>query len=40
MCTPSASSAIDPYTMPAMISATIITKVMATTIQVRRALRS
>ena len=40
MCTPSASSAMEPYAMPAMISAIIMTKVMATTIQVRRALRS
>ena len=38
MCQPSASSAIDPVTMPPAISATIVAAVIATTIQVRRSL--
>src|ERR1043166_5869649 len=40
MCQPSASSAIEPYTMPPAISATIIVAVRPTTAHVRRSLRS
>ena len=37
MCQPSATSAIEPYQVPPMISATIMTSVSATTHRVRRA---
>lgn len=40
MCQPSASSAIDPNTLPATISPTIITSVRATTARTRRSLRA
>src|SRR5882757_4100594 len=40
MCQPSASSAIEPKSVPPAISATIMTAVSPTTAQVRRSLRS
>ncbi|WP_425415740.1 hypothetical protein [Paracoccus chinensis] len=40
MCQPSATSAIEPKMLPAVISTTIIVAVMAMTSQVRRSLRS
>ena len=40
MCQPSATSAIDPKTVPAVISITIIAVVSAMTIQVRLSLRA